>query len=200
MFDKEKILPFFPLNISLLPGEDIPLRIFEPRYKQLINECIGERRNFGIPFIRNAEIQPFGIECKVKKLVARNLRGEMVIVIVGISNFEVKSYNQILPGKLYGGGTIYPISDDRPVCRDKLRKLLIYYIKNHDADFMKDITGREIRIYDVARALNLSSDDKFRFISIKDPDRKENFLIAQILYLSKIREQEKLLNNDYMQN
>jgi hypothetical protein len=156
--------------------------------------------NFGIPFIHNSEMQQFGIECKINQVVAKNSNGEMVIVVEGISNFEVISFNHILPGKFYGGGRIQSFSDDGPLRLDKLRRLLIHYISKHDVDFIKDIKGREIRIYDVARALNLSSEDKFKFISMKNFEKKESFLIAQLLYLLKIREQEKLLNNNYMLN
>lgn len=197
---KEKILPYFPLNISLLPGEDIPLRIFEPRYKQLINECFDECTNFGIPFFKDWKIQSFGVECKVKKLVAKNSRGEMVVVVLGVSNFEVVSISDPLPGKLYSGGRIIPLSDDQPAKNESLLKLLLYYTENIDPDFLKNMKGSNIMINDIARSLNLSSDDKFLFISLWDNDRKEQFLKSQILYLIKLREQEKMLKNDFYLN
>jgi uncharacterized protein len=200
MSTKEIILPFFPLNISLLPGEDIPLRIFEPKYKQLINECFEEKRNFGIPFLKNSEMQRFGIECQVKQLVARNSKGEMVIVVEGVINFEVKSIEDPLPGKLYSGGKILPIINDRPVKKEELLKFLMYYTDHFDPDFLKNVKGKDIQINDVARALNLSSEDKFRFISIKEQAKQEQFLNIQLWYLMKLREQEKLLKNDYYLN
>ena len=200
MGTKEKILPYFPLNICLLPGEDIPLRIFEIRYKQLINECYDKKQTFGIPFFRDSEIQPFGIECRIDQIVAKNSKGEMVIIAEGVSNFKVKSVMDPLPGKLYSGGRIIPIRNDQPVKMEKLLKLIIYYIDVHDPDFLKDIKGKNIFINDVARAMNLSSDDKYRFISINDPENQENFLKSQLRYLMNLREQEKLLKNDYYLN
>jgi len=47
---------------------------------------------------------------------------------------------------------------------------------------------------------NLSSDDKYHFISLFEQTRQEQFLIGQIKYLFKLREQEKLLKNDYFLN
>jgi len=126
----EKYLPYFPLNISLLPGEDIPLRIFEPRYRQLINECLAEGRTFGIPYVNNSGLQSFGSECLVKKLVARNPRDEMVIVAECLSNFEVLSMLDPFPGKLYSGGTIKTLRNEIPVSRERLPKLLRYYTDN----------------------------------------------------------------------
>jgi len=35
-------LPLFPLNVVLFPGAELPLHIFEPRYRLMINECYDE--------------------------------------------------------------------------------------------------------------------------------------------------------------
>ena len=40
--------PLFPLGLVLLPQELVPLHIFEERYKQMIDECLDEQREFGI--------------------------------------------------------------------------------------------------------------------------------------------------------
>ena len=44
-------IPIFPLSIVVYPGEDLNLHIFEPRYKQLIAECIATKKPFGIPAV-----------------------------------------------------------------------------------------------------------------------------------------------------
>ncbi len=195
-----KTIAYFPLNISLLPGEDIPLRIFEPRYKQLISECEVSGENFGIPFLKSNEMQSFGSEVKLKQIVAKNSQGEMVIVAEGISNFELVSIKDPLPGKLYSGGKISLINNDLALSSNELLRVIIEYTNNFKADFLKSVTGNEILLNDIARALNLSSNDKFRFISIKEQVTKERFLLSQLRYLMKLREQEKLLNNDYFLN
>jgi hypothetical protein len=196
----EKILPFFPLNISLLPGEDLPLRIFESRYKQLINECEVKNLSFGIPYVRNSKMQNFGSECKVKQVVATNSRGEMVIVAEGIAIFEVLSFQDSMPDKLYGGGKIRLFDPDKELKNPELLGLLIKYTDFMDPDFLKNVKGNEIRVYDIAKALNLSSEDKHQLISLQVQQKQEQYLIGQIKCLSKLREQEKLLKNDYFLN
>ncbi len=57
MDKKTEILPYFPLSVFLFPGEDIPLRIFEPRYRQLIEEVRETGESFVIPFVIGQEIQ-----------------------------------------------------------------------------------------------------------------------------------------------
>lgn len=195
-----KILPFFPLNISLLPGEDIPLRIFEPRYKELIGEAEKSGISFGIPFVSGEGMQNFGSEVRLRQVVARNSKGEMVIVIEGTSNFELISFEDPLPGKLYSGGKIKPISCDAELTDRKLFNLVIQYTDQLDGDFLNKIKGGSITVSDLAKALNLSSEDKYRFISIQDPEQRERFLYGQMKYLFKLREQERLLKNDFYLN
>ncbi|MCB8999052.1 MAG: LON peptidase substrate-binding domain-containing protein [Bacteroidales bacterium] len=197
---KEKVLPYFPLNISLLPGEDIPLRIFEPRYKQLIKECEENEISFGIPYSKDGKVQDFGVECKLKQVVATNSNGEMVIVVEGIAIFEILSLQDPMPDKLYSGGRIALLDIDQEVKNAELMKILIHYTDTMDPEFLKNVKGNSILITDVARALNLSSEDKFKFISLNNQPKQELFLIAQLQYLSKLREQENLLKNDYFLN
>jgi len=45
-------LPLFPLDIVLFPGENLPLHIFEPRYRLMINECYEDEKPFGIVLMR----------------------------------------------------------------------------------------------------------------------------------------------------
>ena len=45
---KIKIIPIFPLDLVLFPNQDLPLRIFEPRYKQMIDDCMLQEKEFGI--------------------------------------------------------------------------------------------------------------------------------------------------------
>jgi Lon protease-like protein len=198
--NKLKTIAYFPLNVSLLPGEDLPLRIFEPKYKQLITECEMSGESFGIPFMKTNEMQSYGSEVKIKQIVAKNSKGEMVIVAEGVANFELVSYQNPFPGKLYSGGKINIINNDQPLSNGELLKVILRYTKKYDPEFLKGVKGNEILLNDVAKALNLSSEDKFKFISLTGQENQEKLLMAQLNYLSKLREQEKLLNNDYYLN
>ena len=42
------LLPLFPLEVVLLPGTPLPLHIFEPRYKEMIGECLATSAPFGV--------------------------------------------------------------------------------------------------------------------------------------------------------
>jgi len=65
-------LPLFPLNSVIFPGGALPLRIFEPRYLDMVKDCMREGHGFGIVLIkrgqetiRAADIYKTGTECRI---------------------------------------------------------------------------------------------------------------------------------------
>ena len=63
-------LPIFPLSIVVFPGEELNLHIFEPRYKQLIQDCYGENKAFGIPTVINNAVADHGTQVRITDIKA----------------------------------------------------------------------------------------------------------------------------------
>ena len=190
-------LPFFPLSVFLFPGEDIPLHIFEPRYKQLIGEARSQGITFAIPFVIQQDIQGFGCEVRLKEVVAEKEGGNMVIVVESLSLVEIVTYDKQMEGKLYPGGYISRIPCEDPVLSSEVKHLISNYRKQFDQDFLSAFKNTPISRKDLIIALNLSSDEKYRFICMPGDEQKENFLAGQLRYLSMIRSQEALLGDDF---
>ena len=190
-------LPFFPLSVFLFPGEDIPLHIFEPRYKQLIGEARSQGITFAIPYVIQQDIQGFGCEVRLKEVVAEKEGGNMVIVVEALSLVEIVSYDKQMEGKLFPGGHIRRIPCEEPVLSSEVMHLISSYREQFDQDFLSAYANTQISRKDLIVALNLSSDEKYRFICMPDDKQKENFLAGQLRYLSMIRNQEALLGDDF---
>jgi hypothetical protein len=190
-------LPFFPLSVFLFPGEDIPLHIFEPRYKQLIGEARTQGITFAIPFVIQQDIQEFGCEVRLKEVVAEKEGGNMVIVVESVSLLEIVSFKKQMEGKLFPGGTIRRIPCEDPVLSSEVLDLIRSYRELYDPDFLSSFANRQIARKDLIIALKLSSEEKDRFICMPDQGQKENFLAGQLHYLSMIRSQEAILGDDF---
>jgi uncharacterized protein len=198
MNSKLAILPYFPLNVFLFPGEDIPLRIFEPRYKQLVEDAQKTGVTFVIPFVLSQEIQEFGCEVKLKEIIAENPGGRMVISVECLSIVQILSFSRQLEGKLYAGGTVTRLPESDPIESEELIRQIHEYKNCFDPDFLHYCKqSRLITHLDVVRALNLSSDEKYRFILMTEKIRKEGYLSGQLRYLEMIRKQEALLGDDF---
>ena len=87
-------LPLFPLNVVLFPHMPLPLHIFEPRYRQMIAECLEEGHSFGVVAIREgAETGPatphdVGTLAKIIR-IERLEDGRMNLLVSGASRFEI---------------------------------------------------------------------------------------------------------------
>ncbi|MEN8226821.1 MAG: LON peptidase substrate-binding domain-containing protein [Bacteroidota bacterium] len=197
MEPKSETLPYFPLSVFLFPGEDIPLRIFEPRYKQLIEDARTTGITFAIPFVIEQEVQEFGCEVRLKDVIAENPGGRMVITVESLAIVQIVNFSKQLEGKLYAGGAIRRMPCSDPVESKELKELIANYADHFDKEFLSSFDRSDITRQDVMKALNLSSNDKYMFVCMPDAEHKEGYLAGQLRYLKMIRKQETQLGNDF---
>ncbi len=100
--------PLFPLGIVALPGELIPLHIFEERYKTMIDECIGSEREFGIVWLSDDGLREVGCACAIDRVLERLDDGRMNLVVRGTRPFRVLERQGHLP---YPAGVIEFVED-----------------------------------------------------------------------------------------
>ncbi|HVI08094.1 MAG TPA: LON peptidase substrate-binding domain-containing protein [Candidatus Binatia bacterium] len=90
----ETLIPLFPLDVVLFPGTPLPLHIFEPRYKEMVGECLAEHRNFGV--IRSLEqgLADVGCTAEIVTVVKEYPDGRLDLVTEGRRRFEVVRVNE----------------------------------------------------------------------------------------------------------
>jgi Lon protease-like protein len=88
------LLPLFPLEVVLLPGTPLPLHIFEPRYKEMIGECIANQSLFGVVRALDQGIAEIGCAAEVISVTKKYEDGRLDLVAEGRSRFEVIELNQ----------------------------------------------------------------------------------------------------------
>lgn len=193
-------LPMFPLNLILLPGEEMPLRIFEPRYKQLIAECEKSGNPFAVPYSSGDEISEVSSKVELVSVVSRSKNGNMVIRVRGIELFRTLDFIDELPGKLYGGGVVSPIDEDFRTTNPDLVVLVKKLKLNLNPALGLLITEPSVSMLDVARELRLTSEQKYRFITLTSNSLRERFLMGQLRFMEFIRNQELKLDNNFQLN
>ena len=88
------LLPLFPLDLVLLPGVPLPLHIFEPRYKEMIKECLDQSLHFGIVRSHDESLSTIGCTAEVMNVLKKYPDGRMNILAEGRRRFEVLQVNQ----------------------------------------------------------------------------------------------------------
>ena len=82
-------IPLFPLNVVLLPGADLPLHIFEPRYRQMVSRCLDDKTEFGMLLSLPKGIVRVGCTAEITEVINRYEDGRMDILAVGRAPFRI---------------------------------------------------------------------------------------------------------------
>lgn len=173
-----KELPLFPLNIVAYPGEEVNLHIFEPRYRQLVTECINDSTTFGIPSYVLGKIE-YGTEVKVTRLDKTYDDGRMDIRTVGLDVFKVVDFVSPWPGKLYAGGTVEMLQNVLEG-DGKLQEQLFTL-----ADDLFKWLGMEEKVkfdsrlvsYTIAHKIGLSKEQEYELLKMTREKDRQKYLI-----------------------
>jgi Lon protease-like protein len=91
------LLPIFPLELVLLPGVPLPLHIFEPRYKEMIAECLEQKKPFGVVRASSDGVADIGCTAEIMSVTKKYDDGRMDILTRGVERFEVIQVNEDRP-------------------------------------------------------------------------------------------------------
>ena len=104
------LLPLFPLDLVLFPETPLPLHIFESRYKEMVGECLREKRPFGMLRSNGQKIAPAGCTAEIIDLLRTYPDGRMDILTMGRARFHVLEIND---ERSFFRGAIEFFDDDR---------------------------------------------------------------------------------------
>ena len=108
-------LPLFPLGLVLLPGEPVPLHIFEPRYREMVALCLREDRPFGIVYASESALSGVGTTAWIRRVVTRYEDGRLDIVVVGEARFRLVKVHR---DQTYLTADVEPVEDAAPEAAD----------------------------------------------------------------------------------
>ena len=186
-------LPLFPLNLVAFPQEELNLHIFEPRYKDLINDCWKSGENFGIPSYVNSKIE-YGTEMKINEIYKTYQDGRMDIKTVGQSVFKVTDFSNPWPGKEYAGGEVEIIEQvwDHTSSKFELIDLL-------DQLYGKLDIGNEVSyhletpVFKLAHKVGLDKSQEYQLLQISHESLRVAYLINHIKkLLPKLKQAESI--------
>jgi len=194
-------LPLFPLGTVLFPGMLLPLHIFEPRYREMINRCLDERLPFGVVLIREGQEvgetalpHAIGTAARITR-VDRKPDGRMDIMAVGTRRFRIQELNYD-HAYLTGAVSHYPIlNGDTKLAMDqaqRVRPKILRYV-----DLMTKATGVQLKLdqlpedpttlaFLTAIALQVNSGEKQRMLNqagIPEMLDLSNYLLGRELQL-----------------
>ena len=166
--------PLFPLGLVLLPGEKVPLHIFEERYKQMIGECLEEEREFGIIWLADDSLKDVGCGARITRVLERFDDGRMNIVVEGTTPFRLE---RRIGELAYPAGDIELLDDEPGTDEAALERARKSY-----ADLVEEVTDTrpepealaELDAYGMAATLEIAASAKQALLELRsEPARLE---------------------------
>ena len=173
----------FPLNLVVYPRERLNLHIFEPRYRQLVNECLEQGTTFGIPSFLNNQVQKYGTEMRITNLHQRYDDGQMDIETEGLEVFRIIRFENPVQDKLYAGGNVEiltiwgdPQSDLVAALMTKVKELY----KVLQTELKLRISDYDYLSYELAHKVGLSVEQEYELLSITSEKERQKYLLEHL--------------------
>jgi ATP-dependent Lon protease len=117
----------FPLNLVLVPGEQAPLHVFEPRYRELIGECLDFGNDFGLVLEDDDGLREIGTRCNVVEVIDRFPDGRLNIVVEATERFQLL---ELTDGRAYRTAEIETLPDESDTpSEDEVEDVLAAYAR-----------------------------------------------------------------------
>jgi len=163
-------IPVFPLEIVVFPEEKLNLHIFEPRYKQMIQECVEKKKLFGLPPVFERKPSEFGTLMEITEVVKIYDSGEMDIRTKGVSVFKTLEFVKEIPEKLYSGAIVtYPDNvmekGDTQISTIILNEVKrLYALLNMESKFPADKTS--MISYGIGHLVGFSKEQEYEMLQL----------------------------------
>ena len=130
-------LPIFPLGVVLYPQERLPLHIFEPKYREMVQTCLAEDGPFGVVLFDEGEMAEIGCTAQITSVVTRYDDGRMDIIVEGRRRFRLL---EVHPERPYMTAAVEMMSELRePAERELKERAITQHMK------LLELAGRTVR-------------------------------------------------------
>jgi uncharacterized protein len=172
-------IPIFPLSIVVYPHENLNLHIFEPKYKQLIKECIDQKKPFGMPVVINNKMNELGTLLEITEISKVYDNGELDIKTKGKKVFRILEVIKEIPEKLYSGAIVnYPHNHEHGK-RLIINKVIADIKRLHEMlKVNKPISKVEDELwsYDLAHSVGLTLEEEYELLSLMNELQRQEYL------------------------
>ncbi len=185
--DELLCIPMFPLAILPLPGELVPLHIFEPRYRQLLQDAEVQDIQFGVYFAHDMNAERIGSLMRLESVIKRYPGGETDIIVKCEDLFNMDTLLHTFKSKMYPGGKVRLWNAPEGIAPEgELLNLFQQYLRTRNIIHADEI----VNLFQIANELNLDIVDRYRFLTMAE-EKRGNFLINRVRFMLYLLDREE---------
>lgn len=175
----------FPLPVVLLPTEQLPLHVFEPRYRELIGECIEGARSFGLVLATgDGAVHEIGTTASVHQVLEVLDDGAMNVVVEGAERVRLV---ELTKGRSFTTCLVEPLLDDDepadPADGARARELFRSLAEATGTEVETPAEDAELLDFRLASRVDLGVEAKWELLSSTSP-RRRMARLAELLGLA----------------
>jgi len=190
-------IPIFPLAIVVYPGEPLNLHISDPRYLQMVRECVEEQKPFGILPVLNGGIGEYGTLVEITEVVKEYKDNTLDIRTGGSKVFRILEFIKTIPGKLFSGAIVsYPENEHINISKN-LSELIIsevkrlYQLLNEESKFPPEY--HDWKTYNIAHKVGFTLEQEYELLGIFNEMQRFEYLRRHLNAMQPVVEElEKL--------
>ncbi len=175
------LIPLFPLDVVLFPSTPLPLHIFEPRYKEMIAECLAQNRTFGVVRALEQGLADVGCTAEIVTIVKEYPDGQLDLVAEGRNRFEIVGVNQ---DRSFLQAEVLMIEDEpgAPPQEDTSRAVQLHSELLAIAGAKQDLSAADPALlsFYLAGSLPLDLDFKQKLLSLRSEAERLSLLITYL--------------------
>jgi ATP-dependent Lon protease len=176
-------IPLFPLNVVLLPGAELPLHIFEPRYREMVKACLAQKSEFGMLLSLPKGLARMGCTAEIVEVLNRQEDGSLDILTTGRAPFRVLQL--FTEADLLEGRVEYPEDRDSLPSPNIHKELVDLYETCHTlvfGDYPKNLDGDAAQkpSYVIASTLPLELLWKQQILESRSESDRQTRLVAYL--------------------
>ena len=177
----DALLPLFPLDVVLFPGSRLPLHIFEPRYKEMIGECLAQHRTFGVVRAVEQGLAEVGCTAEIVTVVKEYTDGRLDLVTEGRKRFELLRVDE---ERSFLRAEVLMIDDEpgAPRAEDTSRAVQLHSELLAIAGAKQDLSAADPALlsFYLAGSLPLDLDFKQKLLSLRSEPERLSLLISYL--------------------
>lgn len=177
----DALIPLFPLDVVLFPGTPLPLHIFEPRYKEMIGECLAQQSTFGVVRAVEQGLAEVGCTAEIVTVVKEYEDGRLDLVTEGRKRFELVRVDQ---ERSFLRAEVVMIDDEpgAPQQEDTARAVQLHSELLALAGARQDLSAADPSLlsFYLAGSLPLDLDFKQKLLSLRSEPERLSLLITYL--------------------
>lgn len=193
-----------PLKVVVFPGEILNIHFEEKKYIQLINDCITDKKSFGVIWDAIQEVEIMGTLMEVIEISQTHENGNIDVRLKGVDVFRILHAMPSIEEKLYSGAVVnYPENKNLKIA-PSISELIInevkslYQLLSLENKFPEEKT--EWVSYDIAHTLGFSEQQEYELLTILNETQRMEYIRRHLKSMLSVVKELEILKARIMLN